>query len=107
LTSNSRLFYQTRLRRPTLDRAEGVYLWDKSGKRYLDGSSGAIVSNIGHSNPRVLAAMRQQMEKSTFGYRLHFETESSEQLAQKLPSKARLNWRASTRLQSVNRVAGK
>jgi adenosylmethionine-8-amino-7-oxononanoate aminotransferase len=84
LTSNSRLFYQTRLRRPTLDRAEGVYLWDKSGKRYLDGSSGAIVSNIGHSNPRVLAAMRQQMEKSTFGYRLHFETESSEQLAQKL-----------------------
>ena len=84
MTSNSRLFYQTRLRRPTLDRAEGVYLWDKSGKRYLDGSSGAIVSNIGHSNPRVLAAMRQQMEKSTFGYRLHFETESSEQLAQKL-----------------------
>ena len=84
MTSKSRLFYQTRLRRPTLDRAEGVYLWDKSGKRYLDGSSGAMVSNIGHSNPNVLAAMRQQMEKSTFGYRLHFESEASEQLAQKL-----------------------
>ncbi len=84
MTSNSRLFYQSRLRRPTLDRAEGVYLWDKSGKRYLDGSSGAMVSNIGHSNPNVLAAMRQQMEKSTFGYRLHFETEASENLAQKL-----------------------
>ena len=59
-------------------------MWDKSGKRYLDGSSGAMVSNIGHSNPNVLAAMRKQMEKSTFGYRLHFETEASEQLAQKL-----------------------
>jgi len=59
-------------------------MWDKSGKRYLDGSSGAMVSNIGHSNPNVLAAMRRQMEKSTFGYRLHFETESSENLARKL-----------------------
>ena len=59
-------------------------MWDKSGKRYLDGSSGAMVSNIGHSNPNVLAAMQRQMQKSTFGYRLHFETEASENLAQKL-----------------------
>ncbi|WP_370402711.1 aspartate aminotransferase family protein [Sulfitobacter sp. JB4-11] len=79
----SRLFYQTRLDRPELDRAEGIYLWDKSGKRYIDGSSGAMVSNIGHSNPRVLDAMRRQMDRSTFGYRLHFRTETSEQLADK------------------------
>jgi adenosylmethionine-8-amino-7-oxononanoate aminotransferase len=59
-------------------------MWDKTGKRYIDGSSGAMVSNIGHSNPNVLAAMRRQMENSTFGYRLHFETEASEQLADKL-----------------------
>jgi adenosylmethionine-8-amino-7-oxononanoate aminotransferase len=59
-------------------------MWDQTGKRYLDGSSGAMVSNIGHSNPNVLTAMREQMEKSTFGYRLHFETEASENLAQKL-----------------------
>jgi len=67
-----------------LDRAEGIYMWDKTGKRYIDGSSGAMVSNIGHSNPNVLAAMRLQMDNSTFGYRLHFETEASEQLADKL-----------------------
>lgn len=77
----SNLFYQSRSRRPLLDRAEGVYLWDVAGKRYLDGSSGAMVSNIGHSNPRVLAAMRAQMEKSTFGYRLHFENGPAEELA--------------------------
>ena len=69
-----------------LDRAEGIYMWDKSGKCYIDGSSGAMVSNIGHSNPKVLEAMRLQMEKSTFGYRLHFETEASEALAEKLAS---------------------
>ena len=77
----SHLFYQSRLRRPVLERAAGVYLWDVDGKRYLDGSSGAMVCNIGHSNPRVLEAMRRQMEKSTFGYRLHFETEPAEKLA--------------------------
>lgn len=77
----SRLFYQIRQRRPLLDRAEGIYLWDRAGKRYLDGCSGAMVSNIGHSNRRVLEAMRQQMERAAFGYRLHFENEPAERLA--------------------------
>ena len=81
LTEMSHLFYQTAQRRPVLDQARGVYMWDMDGKRYLDGSSGAMVCNIGHSNPRVLAAMRRQMEKSTFCYRLHFETEAFEALA--------------------------
>jgi adenosylmethionine-8-amino-7-oxononanoate aminotransferase len=80
------LFYQGRGRKPVLEQARGVYMWDKDGRRYLDGSSGAMVCNIGHSNEIVLEAMRQQMEKSTFGYRLHFETEASENLASKLAS---------------------
>ena len=79
----SHLFYQGRERKPVLDQARGVYMWDVDGKRYLDGSSGAMVCNIGHSNENVLEAMRRQMEKSTFGYRLHFETEASEKLASK------------------------
>ncbi|WP_163850829.1 aspartate aminotransferase family protein [Pseudooceanicola aestuarii] len=80
----SNLFYQGRGRKPTLDQARGVYMWDTDGKRYLDGSSGAMVCNIGHSHPAVLDAMRRQMEKSTFGYRLHFETEPAERLAARL-----------------------
>ncbi|NMM43303.1 aspartate aminotransferase family protein [Rhodospirillaceae bacterium KN72] len=77
----SHLFYQTRQRRPMLDRGEGIYLYDVDGNAYLDGSSGAMVANIGHSNPNVLNAMRRQMEKATFGYRLHFENEPAERLA--------------------------
>ena len=84
----SHLFYQSRQRRPRLERAAGVYIWDADGKRYLDGTSGAMVSNIGHSNAHVLAAMRHQMDKSTFGYRLHFETEPAERLAAKLATLA-------------------
>ncbi len=84
MTTKSHLFYQTDSRRPVLAEARGIYMWDVDGKRYIDGSSGAMVSNIGHSNPRVLDAMRRQMEKSTFGYRLHFETEPGEKLAAKV-----------------------
>ena len=82
----SNLFYQSRQPRPFLDRGEGIYLYDDTGKRYIDGSSGAMVSNVGHSNPRVLAAMRAQMDRATFGYRLHFRTEASEALATKTAS---------------------
>lgn len=80
----SHLFYLSTAARPVLDRAEGIYMWDTSGRQFIDGSSGSMVSNIGHSNPAVLAAMRAQMEKSTFGYRLHFETEPGEKLAAKV-----------------------
>lgn len=80
----SHLFYQTRQRRPVIDRAEGVYIWDVDGNRYIDGSSGAMVANIGHGNPRVLQTMREQMEKATFAYRLHFENEPAEALAREV-----------------------
>lgn len=80
----SHLFYLSTAARPVLDRAEGIYMWDTTGRRFIDGSSGAMVSNIGHSNPAVLAAMRAQMERATFGYRLHFETEPGERLAAKV-----------------------
>lgn len=84
----SKLFYQNRQRRPRLKRSEGVYIWDVNGRRYLDGSSGAMVCNIGHSNPAVLEAMRRQMAISTFGYRLHFETAPGEDLAAKVAALA-------------------
>ena len=77
----SNLFYQSRKRRPEVDRAEGIYIWGKNGQRYIDGSSGAMVSNIGHSNPNVLAAMKAQMDSTTFAYRLHFENSAAEELA--------------------------
>lgn len=79
--SGSHLFYQTGARRPRIVRAEGIYLWGSDGRRYIDASSGPMVSNIGHSNPRVLAAMKRQMDSATFAYRLHFENDAAEDLA--------------------------
>ncbi|MEZ5824750.1 MAG: hypothetical protein R3C97_08435 [Geminicoccaceae bacterium] len=79
----SRLFYQTRRRRPVLDHARGIHMWTADGRRFIDGSSGAMVCNIGHGDERAGGDARQ-MERSTFGYRLHFETEASEELAGRL-----------------------
>lgn len=46
-----------------LDRAEGIYLFDKDGKAYIDLISGFAVSNIGHSNPKVITAIKNQIDK--------------------------------------------
>lgn len=83
----SHLFYMTRLRRPLVDRAEGIYLWDAQGRRMIDGSSGAMVVNIGHGNRNVIDAMKRQMEHVTFAYRLHFENEPAEELARRMAEK--------------------
>lgn len=83
----SHLFYVTRLRRPLVDRAEGIYLWDQRGRRMIDGSSGAMVVNVGHGNRNVLDAMKRQMDRVTFAYRLHFENEAAEELARRLAAR--------------------
>jgi acetylornithine/succinyldiaminopimelate/putrescine aminotransferase len=46
-----------------LVRAEGIYLYDTQEKAYIDLISGFAVSNIGHSHPKVLEAVRAQTEK--------------------------------------------
>lgn len=45
------------------ERAEGSYVWDADGKRYLDWSVGIAVMNIGHSHPKVLSAVKAQIDK--------------------------------------------
>ncbi|QJX49010.1 aspartate aminotransferase family protein [Hymenobacter taeanensis] len=46
-----------------IERAEGVYMFDAEGQRYLDLISGIGVSNVGHRHPRVLQAIQQQLDK--------------------------------------------
>jgi len=54
-----------------LERAEGLYYWDSEGKRYFDAIGGIFVATLGHGHPRVLEAMRKQMERMTFVPPLH------------------------------------
>ena len=52
-------------------RAEGIYYWDVTGKRYFDGISGIFVATLGHRHPRVMAAMQNQMEILSFAPPMH------------------------------------
>ncbi len=46
-----------------IERAEGIYLWDKLGKRYMDMIAGVAVNNIGHRHPHVIEAIKEQVDK--------------------------------------------
>ncbi len=69
------------------EKAEGIYLYDKSGKAYLDLISGISVSSLGHGNLRVREAIKNQVDKymhlMVYG---EFVQAPQVQLAQKLTS---------------------
>ncbi|MDG1475886.1 MAG: aspartate aminotransferase family protein [Vicingaceae bacterium] len=46
-----------------VEKAEGIYIWDKAGKRYMDMIAGVAVNNIGHRHPKVLSAIQEQLDK--------------------------------------------
>lgn len=51
---------------PVLDRAEGIYLYDEEGNRYIDASGGPMAVNLGHGDPRMKEAVARQMDKFSF-----------------------------------------
>ena len=60
------LFHRNwRKRPPEIDRGEGIYLYDVAGKKYLDGSGGPMVVNIGHGVKEITDAMVSQAERVT------------------------------------------
>ena len=68
-------------RLPRIARGEGIYMWDEDGRRYIDVSSGPVANNLGHGNPRVLAAMQAQAQKVAFAFPGQFESAANEDLA--------------------------
>ena len=46
-----------------VDYAKGVFIYDKQGKAYMDMISGVAVNNIGHNHPKVVAALKTQIDK--------------------------------------------
>jgi adenosylmethionine-8-amino-7-oxononanoate aminotransferase len=69
---------------PTATHGDGIYLYDDTGKKYIDGSSGAVTASIGHRVPEIIEAMHEQAKKVSFVYRSQFTSEPAETLAQKL-----------------------
>ncbi len=81
----SHVFHRhTRKIPPVAVSGEGPYIVDSSGKRYLDGSGGAAVSCLGHSDREVIAAMTAQAGQIAFAHTGFFTSEPAERLADRL-----------------------
>lgn len=48
---------------PVVSHAKGTYVYDQNGKKYLDGSSGAVTCNIGHGVDEVTEQLKEQLDK--------------------------------------------
>ena len=64
--------------------AEGIWITDAEGRRYIDGSGGAAVTSLGHGNAEVLDAMRAQMDAVAYAHTSFFTTDVAESLADRL-----------------------
>lgn len=66
---------------PTAVRGEGCYLYDESGKQYLDGSGGAAVSCLGHGDRTIIDAVKAQLDSLAYAHTGFFTSEPAEALA--------------------------
>jgi adenosylmethionine-8-amino-7-oxononanoate aminotransferase len=78
----------TRTTFPVAVRGEGLFLYDASGKRYLDASGGAAVSCLGHGHPAVREAIKRQVDRLGYAHTGYFTNEPQELLADELVAHA-------------------
>ena len=64
-------------------KAQGSWLWDKEGNKYLDLYGGHAVISIGHSHPHYVATLKKQLDKTGF-YSNSIQNTMQETLAEKL-----------------------
>jgi adenosylmethionine-8-amino-7-oxononanoate aminotransferase len=69
---------------PVAARGDGVEIIDRDGRRYIDASGGAAVSCLGHSHPKVIAAIKRQINQLAYAHTGFFTSEPAEALADKL-----------------------
>lgn len=73
---------------PSAATGDGCYIVDSAGKRYLDGSGGAAVSCLGHSERSVIDAIKRQADQIAFAHTGFFTTDAAERLAERLVEQA-------------------
>ena len=73
---------------PAIARGQGAVLWDGSGKRYLDGSGGAVVVNVGHGRAEVAEAMARQAAAVAYVHGTQFTSPVLEEYASRLAAHA-------------------
>ncbi len=73
---------------PKAVRGEGCYLFDETGKKYLDASGGAAVSCLGHGDQTIIDAVKSQLDSLAYAHTGFFTSEPAETLADLLIANA-------------------
>ena len=71
----------SKIQPPVAASGDGCYVIDTNGKRYFDGSGGAAVSCLGHSDAEVTEAVKTQLDQLAFAHTSFFTSQPAEELA--------------------------
>jgi len=74
----------------TFEKGEGVWLWAKNGKKYLDALSGVAVNGLGHAHPKLIKAINEQISRLIHVSNVYHIAEQ-EKLAEKLTSISKMD----------------
>ncbi len=77
--------------RPKISHGEGIYLYDENGKRYLDGSGGPLVVNVGHGRQEIVEAMSRQLQDVAYIHAIMFTSDALESYSTELAEVVPLN----------------
>lgn len=69
---------------PLFDSAQGIWIKDEKGKRYMDASGGAVVVNVGHAREEIAKAVQEQILSGSYAHPTMFTSRPVEDLAQAL-----------------------
>ena len=75
-------------RYPVAVRAEGIWIHDSGGRKYLDGCGGAVVCSIGHGVPEIAEVMTRQAKRLAFAHSSQFITRETMGLADRIAALA-------------------
>lgn len=73
---------------PVVTHGKGVHLFDQDGKKYFDGSGGALVASLGHGNEKIAKAVYEQMINVAYANGMQFTSAAAEDCAKNLAKKA-------------------
>ncbi len=71
-----------------IERARNAEMWDVEGRRYIDFGTGIAVCNTGHSHPRIVAAVKEQIERFSHTCVMVTPYDSAVRLAEQLNARA-------------------
>jgi adenosylmethionine-8-amino-7-oxononanoate aminotransferase len=72
---------------PSIVKSDGIYLYDDTGKRYMDASSGPILCSLGYGNEEIAEVLKEQTLKAAYVFRMDFTTPELEECCERVCEK--------------------